>query len=104
MRHIAILIMTAFFSISGPLLPGANFLCPREACAGEAWKSEFDDICAKTIDAMSLSDEELKALIARTEKLGPQIDSLEEPQRKVYQRRLKQCRELFLFVLESRKK
>ncbi|MDA8105072.1 MAG: hypothetical protein M0Z71_06775 [Nitrospiraceae bacterium] len=104
MRTIAILVMVAFFPVVGNFVPGECTLFCRVACAQETWKAEFDDICAKTVDSMNLSDEELKTLIARTDKLRPSIDNLEERQRKVYQRRLKQCRELFIFVLESRKK
>lgn len=104
MRSFAILIMAAFFSVAGTFVPKQDFFRPAVACAEEAWKMEFDDICEHTVDSMNLSDEELKALIVRTEKLKPSIDNLEGPQGKVYQKRLKQCRELFVFVLESRKK
>lgn len=68
------------------------------------WKEEFADICAKTQEANTLSDEDLKALVKRSDDLKPTIDKLGESERKVYARRLDGCRKLFAYVLESRQK
>lgn len=70
----------------------------------EPWKKEFEDICSKTQDSMALSLEELKSLSDRCDKLQPLIEKLEEPQRKVYLKRLKMCKDLIFFVLQSREK
>lgn len=67
------------------------------------WQAEFEQICAKTQDAMALTVEELRALVERCDKLQPQLDALEESARKVWSKRLKACRDLYAFVLESRK-
>lgn len=72
------------------------------AYAEDAWKERIMELCAKTDVAMTLSPEELKSLIAGCEKLKPVIDSLEETPRKVYGKRLKMCRDLFSYVLESK--
>lgn len=69
----------------------------------DTWKQEFNDVCSKTTDSMSLSREELKTLIARCEKLKPVIEEQEESTRKVYRKRLEMCKNLFVFVLESKK-
>jgi hypothetical protein len=74
------------------------------AYAQEDWKSEFEDVCSKTQDAMMFSTEELKKLIARCDALKPRIEKLDESQSKVYGRRLQLCRELLVFVLESKEK
>ncbi len=66
------------------------------------WKSEFEEVCARTQDAMVLSTEELRALVGRCDRLKPLIDQLGESERKVYSRRLQACRNLYAFVLESR--
>jgi len=71
--------------------------------ADETWKQEFNDVCAKTNDSMSLGKEELKALIVRCEKLKPVIEGQEESTRKVYRKRLEMCKNLLVFVLESKK-
>ena len=71
--------------------------------AEEAWKLEFNDVCSKTNDSMSLSREELKSLITRCEKLKPVIEGQEESTRKVYGKRLEMCKNLLVFVLESKK-
>ena len=70
--------------------------------AQEAWKSEFEDVCSKTQDAMTFSVDELKDLIARCEKLKPLIEKLDESPKKVYLRRLQLCKDLFVFVLGSK--
>ena len=75
-----------------------------EAWAAEDWRKEFDDICAKTQDAMALSADELRSLVARCESLKPQLDKLDESSRKVFTKRLQACRDLYQFVLESREK
>ena len=64
------------------------------------WKKSRS--CAKTQDAMALPLKELESLVARCDKLKPAIEKLDESQRKVYARRLKVCRDLYQFVIESR--
>jgi hypothetical protein len=70
--------------------------------AQEDWKGEFETICSKTQDAMTFSVDELKDLISRCDKLKPAIEKLDESSRKVYLRRLKLCKDLFVFVLGSK--
>jgi len=72
--------------------------------AQEDWKTEFETICSKTQDAMTFSVDELKDLISRCDKLKPAIEKLDESSRKVYLRRLKLCKDLFVFVLGSKEK
>ena len=74
------------------------------AYAQENWKSEFEDVCSKTQDAMLFSPEELKKLIARCDALRPIIEKLDESERKVYGRRLQLCKDLLVFVLDSKEK
>ncbi len=70
--------------------------------AQDDWKTEFADICSKTEDPMALSAEEIKSLIDRCDKLKPRIEKLDESTAKVYLRRLKMCKDLFVYVLESK--
>lgn len=77
-----------------PTLPAAR--------AAEAWRDEFERICARTQDAMTLSTDELRALVAAADALLPRIEQLGESERKVYGRRLKACRNLYAFMLETR--
>jgi hypothetical protein len=74
------------------------------AQAQEDWRKEFDDVCSKTQDAMVIPSEELKSLVDRCDLLKPQIEKLDESQKKVYLKRLRLCKDLYLFVLESREK
>ena len=82
---------------------GKDLAGPAAASAQADWKQEFEDICAKTQDAMTLNSDDLKKLVSRCDALKPVIDRLGETERKVYLKRLQMCRDLYLFVLESKK-
>ena len=72
------------------------------ARAEEDWLLEFEAVCSKTQDAMALPSDELRALLARCDKLKPRVEALDPSRRKVYARRLQLCRDLYRFVLDSR--
>jgi len=90
-------IACAFFSAA----PG--LFCPPLASAEDAWKTEFDALCSKTDDAVSFSVDEITSLIGRCDKLKAAMDNLDESTKKVYLRRLQMCRDLFSYVLDSKK-
>ncbi len=69
----------------------------------EAWRKEFDDICSRTQDAMTFTPDELVSLISRCDALRPQIEKLDETRKKVYLGRLRMCRGLYAYVLESKR-
>jgi len=52
---------------------------------------------------MLLTKDELKDLVGRCDALVPRLPKLDETRRKVYARRLEQCRGLFAYVLDSKK-
>jgi len=82
----------------GPSLPAQ-----QAAPAQEAWQKEFDEVCSKTQDAMTFSPEELAALIQRCDTLLPQIEKLDDTRKKVYMGRLRRCRGLYAYVLDSKR-
>ncbi|MEK6744437.1 MAG: hypothetical protein AABZ15_12540 [Nitrospirota bacterium] len=67
------------------------------------WKETFDDICSKTQGSDTLSVKELSSLIERSDKLMPEIQSSDDPSKKIYLQRLKKCKALFEFMIESKK-
>ncbi|HUO61304.1 MAG TPA: hypothetical protein VMU24_11590 [Candidatus Acidoferrales bacterium] len=69
----------------------------------EVFLHEFDDVCSRTQDAMLLSKEDLKDLVRRCDALVPKLPKLDETRRKLYTRRLEQCRGLFAYVLDTKK-
>jgi hypothetical protein len=69
----------------------------NSAFAQEDWKTEFNAVCSKTQHAMNLSSEELKDLVARCDNLKPLIEKLDGPVKKIYLRKLKKCKDLFLW-------
>jgi hypothetical protein len=71
--------------------------------AKETWRKEFDDVCSKTQDAMTFSQEELTDLIRRCDALLPQIEKLDESRKKLYMGRLRMCRGLYAYVLDAKR-
>ena len=71
--------------------------------AVEAWQAEFNDLCAKTQDATTLSTQELTVLVQRCDALLPQLENLDETRKKVFIGRLQRCRGLYVYVLDSKK-
>lgn len=66
------------------------------------WETAFEAVCAKTPEVMTLSREELLALVTECDRLRPQIEGLPETPRKVYRKRLEMTRNLLLFTLEAK--
>jgi hypothetical protein len=89
-------------AVVGPIRPGSLRLAA--ARAEEDWFAEFEAVCSRTQDAMTLSDDELRSLVVRCERLRPRVEGLDPSRRKVWSRRLQQCRDLYQFVLDSRSK
>ncbi|MGA7561141.1 MAG: hypothetical protein WCF61_12660 [Terriglobales bacterium] len=82
---------------------GPSASAQQADAAQESWQKEFDNICAKTEDAMTFSQEELTDLIRRCDHLQPQIEKLDESRKKVYLERLRKCRGLYAYVLDAKK-
>jgi len=76
----------------------------NHAFAMDDWKMEFDTVCARTQEAAGMSRDELKNLVDRCDKLRPRIEKLDDTQKKVYLKRLRMCRDLYSFVLETKEK
>jgi hypothetical protein len=72
--------------------------------ADEAWKAEFEQVCGQTDNATNMTNEELAKAVERCDRLKPQIELLEATPRKIYLKRLQMCRNLFAYMLETRKK
>lgn len=81
--------------------PGSS--AAQAAPAQEAWQKEFHEVCSKTQDAMTFSPEELTALVQRCDALLPQIEKLDDTRKKVYLGRLRMCRGLYAYVLDSKR-
>lgn len=97
-------VLLAILMALAALLPIENvpFFSPGSAYAQDNWKPEFDSICSKTQDADTLTVQELKELITRCDALKARIEKLEESHRKVALKRLQMCRDLFVFMLQSK--
>jgi hypothetical protein len=87
-------------AVAGLAPPSARAQAP--AAARDGWRKEFEEVCAKTQDAMVLTATELRSLVDRCDRLKPQVEALGESERKVYSRRLSACRNLYAYVLESK--
>jgi len=101
-----IVTVVLFMGLAGPCVHAigeASLSATQAAPAKEAWQKEFDDVCSKTQDAMTFSPEELVALIQRCDALLPQIEKLDDTRKKVYAGRLRRCRGLYAYVLDSKR-
>lgn len=72
--------------------------------ADENWRVEFDNLCGKTEETMTMKTEELKDLIDRCDKLRPIIENSETPQKQLFLKRLEKCRNLFAYMLEVKER
>ncbi|KAA0890404.1 hypothetical protein [Oryzomonas rubra] len=77
-------------------------ICLSQAYCDEVWRTEFEEACARTADVMTLSDNELKALIGKCERLQKVIEQQDETARKVYLKRLQMCKNLYVYILEAK--
>lgn len=82
--------------------PGAAASPAGQPTGAPAWRRDFEAVCARTQDAMSLTDAELRDLVARADRLRPALEQLDPSERKVYLRWLERCRALYQFVLDGR--
>ncbi len=73
-----------------------------DVSAVENWKATFDEICGKVQGADSLNNQELSAMIEKADRIAPEIQRSDDPAKKVYLQRLKKCRNLYQFMLETR--
>ena len=92
-RSLPIVILLLFSCAFGPL----------HAWPEVSFKHEFEDICSRTSEAESLAIEELNMLIVRCDKLRTLIEKEGDPERTIYLKRLRMCKDLFVYVLESKK-
>jgi len=102
-RSLAIVLAIALPVLFGtPLIVNSEPAAPAADVAQEDWKTEFEDICSKTQDSMAFTTDELKSLVDRCDALKPRIEKLDESQKKVYLKRLQMCRDLLVFVMQSK--
>jgi hypothetical protein len=105
MRKLAIFVSLAACAFLWPLAvePQSAPQAQTNTAEQQAFQHEFDDVCGRTQDAMLLTKDELRDLMRRCDALVPKLTKLDETQRKVYKRRLEQCRGLFAYVLDTKK-
>jgi len=75
----------------------------QRSTSAHEWQKEFDQVCSTTQEAMSFSENELAKFVQRCDALLPQIEKLDETRKKVYLGRLRMCRGLYAYVLESKR-
>ncbi len=78
------------------------FITLQTAYGEDAWRTDFDAACAQSDDAMAFSIPELKKLIEQCDRVQNSIEAQEDTVRKVFLRRLQMCRNLYVFVLETK--
>jgi len=64
-------------------------------------KRDFEEVCSNSTNGEHLGKEELQKLIIRCDKLKPRIEGLDDTDRRFYLRRLKSCRDLYQFMIDT---
>jgi len=64
------------------------------------WDDEFHALCGQTHLATGLTDEELRARLARCDRLAGTITNGNHPGEKVYLFRLKKCRDFYQYLID----
>jgi len=82
--------------------PLERALDPSASLPWGAIKDRFDRICGKVPAAPDLAYEQLRALIADCDFLSKVLEQSENPQAKVFLKRIKMCRDFFVYSLELR--
>lgn len=80
---------------------------PGTLYARDDWKQEFAEVCGKSQHAMELSPDELRSAVDRCTKLESRLHELNGPhgsEKKVYAKRLRMCKDLYVYTLEYRDK
>ena len=66
------------------------------------WKEEFARLCSQTEVVSTLPDQQVRDLIRDSDALLEKLQTLKDPQTRVYHFRLKKCRQFFEFTLQLR--
>ncbi len=75
---------------------------PSAAGAQDQWKEEFKRLCSYTVSSDTLSDEEIETLIKDSDVLIEKLEALDAPEVKVYIFRLKKCRNMYRFIIDTK--
>jgi hypothetical protein len=102
MKRMVVILLFASMTCSQLSLAPVAALATESAA--ETWKAEFDAVCGQSDNATSMTVEELKKAVERCDALKPQIEALEATPRKIYLKRLQMCRNLFVYMLETKEK
>lgn len=71
--------------------------------SSEEWKAEFEAVCSKTDTLTDMPEAEIASLLERCDKLAVSLDAEDKSFRKVHLIRLKTCRDLISFMLDSKR-
>jgi sialic acid synthase SpsE len=72
------------------------------AAAVEPWRTDFNEACGKADEAMTLSLQELKALVEKCNRVVKALAAEDESVRKVFLKRVQMCRNLYVFMVETK--
>ena len=94
----AVMLLALVLVFVGPALAG------EPGPEGQGWREEFEYLCSRTQEAARRSGDELKSMAERCDRLMPEVEKLEGPERKPLVRRLKMSRDFYLFMLDQKQK
>ena len=98
-----IVLLAAFLLVP---VSGLPFLPDRPVAHADekSWRTEFDALCGQSENFMNMTAAELKVALEKCDALKADMEKLEATPRKIYLKRLQQCRNLLAYMLESKLK
>ncbi len=82
-------------------LSGGTGLAQGAASGLADVKRDFEEVCSNSTNGAHLGKEELQKLVSRCDTLKPRIEGLDDTDRRFYLRRLKSCRDLYQFMIDT---
>lgn len=71
--------------------------------AEDNWRVEFDKTCSRTSQSSAMTINELQELVMSCDRVEKLLETQDETVRKVYLKRVQQCKKLYLFMLETKR-
>lgn len=69
----------------------------------ESWKKQYNRLCGKSHEAVSMTEEDLASHIKQCDELLRTIDQSDYLRKKIYLFRIEKCRNFYQFLIDSKK-
>lgn len=78
-------------------------LSPLSWGGEDEWRAEFERACSQSNRSMVMTVKELQELVTACDRVDKLLEVQDETVRKVYRKRVQQTKNLYLFMIETKK-